>query len=295
MAAKVRELEFTLHDTRVDNTQPVLTSDIDGFPVQKSTKLEIVDKTLRINDPDALVDWALRFINSDKINFDVQVKDIGIYLGHLQYDAHLRRPITINGLQGLEDLNLDTLKLTLPPLDGKNVRANISFSNPSSLSVAVGNATVDLVLSGIKVGEAMAYDIQLVPGRTQVYIDALVNVQTILSNLGLVIREQMQALQAGHAILELQVTSFTMKDQKIEFLGALLKKKPLKLRVPLVTLLDGAATGVLKAGIGAMNGTEMASQNVLDAIGDVFSNKTLLNRIHGHWEKRKYSQRSPFT
>ncbi|KAJ6784917.1 hypothetical protein PWT90_09237 [Aphanocladium album] len=291
LAARVGNLAFTLHDTATQKQPPtVLTADIDGFLIAKSTHIDIRQKTLHVDDPEALVSWANRFIDSDTIPFDVQVKDIDVFLGKLRYNANVNRPITINGLQGLKDLTLEDVKLFMPPVTNKNIRANISLPNPSSLSVQVGNVTVDVAANGIKVGDAVAYNVSLVPGLTHVYIDGLLDLPTIVQNLGSILRQQGPQLLAGHITIQLKIKSFTMHGERIEFLDTLLSTRPLTIKVPLVALLNGAATGILKTGlvgIGMANGTEMGEQTLIDAIGNVFSNQTLMNRVQGHWDRRR--------
>ncbi|KAJ4164905.1 hypothetical protein LMH87_006558 [Akanthomyces muscarius] len=290
LGARVGDLEFTLHDTTQDQPPTVLSADIKGFPIDKSTKIDIRKGTLHINDSDALVNWADRFIDSETIPFDVRVKGLDVFLGSLSYSFNLARPISINGLRGLADITVNEVKLLLPPVDNKNVQANISFSNPSSISAQVGNVTVELLVNDISIGQALAYNVSLVPGATNVFIDGLVNIPTIINNLGTILRGQASQLSAGHVTIQLKVTSFTMYGEKIDFLKTLLSKRVLNGKVPLVALINGAGTSILKSGlvgIGMANGTSMGDVNLLDAIGDVFSNATLLDRIQGHWQKRR--------
>ncbi|KAM3468747.1 hypothetical protein MY5147_007645, partial [Beauveria neobassiana] len=290
LGARVGDLEFTLHDTTIPQPPTVLSADIKGFPIEKATKIDIKQGLLHVNDSDALVDWADRFIDSETIPFDVRVKGLDVFLGVLRYTFNLERPISINGLRGLSDITVNEVELMLPPVANKNVQANVSLSNPSSISVQVGNATVDLSVNDIKIGEAFAYNISLVPGVTNVHIDGLVDIPTIVSNLGRIIRGQASELPAGHVNLQMQVTSFTMHGEKIDFLGALLRKRVLIGKVPLVTLINGAGTSIIKTGLvgmGMANGPATGGTNLLDAIGDVFSNATLLNRIQGHWGQKR--------
>lgn len=290
LGARVGDLGFTLHDTTQDQPPTVLSADIKGFPIDKSTKIDIRQGTLHINDSDALVSWADRFIDSETIPFDVRVKGLEVFLGMLSYSFNLARPISINGLRGLADITINELKLLLPPVDNKNVQANISFSNPSSISAQVGNVTVDLLVNDISIGEALAYNVSLVPGATNVFIDGLVDIPTIINNLGTILRGQASQLSAGYVTIQLNVTSFTMYGEKIEFLKTLLSKRVLNGKVPLVALINGAGTSILKSGLvgmGMANGTSMGDISLLDAIGDVFSNATLLNRVQGHWSKRR--------
>lgn len=291
MAARVGDLKFTLHDTAQDQPPTVLTAGIQGFAIQKATQIDIRRGVLHVNDSDALVSWADRFIDCESIPFDVRVKGLDVFLGILRYTFNLARPITINGLRGLRDITLNEVNLVLPPVANKNVQANISFSNPSSLSVKVGNVTVDLIVNDLKIGEALAYNVSLVPGVTNVYIDGLVDIPKIVNNLAGIIRGQAPNLQAGYVTLKLQVTSFTMYGEKIDFLGALLRKRVLSAKIPLVALINGAGTSILKSGlvgIGMANGgAAVGGITLLDAIGDVFSNQTLLNRIQGHWARKQ--------
>ncbi|OAA68820.1 hypothetical protein ISF_03195 [Cordyceps fumosorosea ARSEF 2679] len=298
MAARVGDLEFTLHDMAVEQPPTVLTADIKGFDIQKATKIDIPQGTLHVNDSDALIAWADRFIDSDSIPFDVRVSGLDVFLGLLRYTFNLARPITINGLRGLADITLNDVALVLPPVDDKNVRANISFSNPSSLSVKVGNVTVDLAVNDLHIGQALAYDVSLVPGTTNVHIDGLVDIPLILNNLGAIIRGQAAQLQAGYVSLKLQVTGFNMHGEQIDFLGALLRKRVLVAKVPLVALINGAGTSIIKSGLvgmGMANGTTMGGTTLLDAIGDVFSNKTLLDRIQGHWARKRARDQYRYT
>ncbi len=268
----------------------MLTADINGFDINKSTKIDIRQGTLRINDSDALVGWADRFIDSESLPFDVRVKGLDVFLGSLSYSFDLSRPVFINGLRGLGDITINEVKLLLPPVSNKNVQANITFSNPSSLSVQVGNVTVELYVNDIRIGDALAYDVSLVPGVTNVFIDALVDIPTIINSLGQIVRGQALQLPAGYVTIQLKVTSFTMYGEKIEFLGALLKKRVLAGKVPLVALINGAGTSIIKSGLvgmGMAQSATMGETTLIDAIGDVFSNTSLLNRIQGHWQKRR--------
>ncbi|OAQ97997.1 hypothetical protein LLEC1_04760 [Akanthomyces lecanii] len=290
LAARVGDLEFTLHDTTQDHPPTMLSADVKGFPIEKSTKIDIRQGTLHVNDSDALVSWADRFIDSETMPVDVRVKGLDVFLGSLSYRFNVARPISINGLRGLTDITVNEVKLLLPPVNDKNVQANISFSNPSSVSGQVGNVTVDLLVNDVSIGEALAYNVSLVPGTTNVFIDGLVDIPTIISNLGTILRGQASQLSAGHVIVQLKVTSFTMYGEKIDFLNTLLSKRVLSGKVPLVTLINGAGTSILKsglAGMGMANGISMGDTSLLDAIGDVFSNATLLDRIQGHWQKRR--------
>lgn len=293
LPVRVGNLQFILRDPAVENPPTVITSNIDGFPVARSARIEIVDRVLNINNTDGLVQWADKFIDSDERPFDVDVKDLGIYLGKLHYKGNVKLPVVVNGLQGLKDITLEKLKLNLKPADGKNVKATVSLSNPSSLSVAVGNLTIALRVNGIDIGNAYTYNLFLVPGRNLVDIDGLVDIPAILNNIGLIIGSQMQSIQNGSVHAELKVTKFVVDGKEIEFLQTLLKDRVLDVRVPIVRLLDGAVTGVLKSGMlgtGQLNGTDFGSQTILGAVGDVLANKTLINRIGGHWNRRKLAK-----
>lgn len=291
MGASVDNLQLRLHDGRNEELSPFFNLSLDEIPVSRQTTVHVLDKVLHVTDQNELVNWALDLVNSVEMPINVAKKDLQIKLGALHYSADLDKPIMVQGLRGLDTITLESVQLILPPVDGKNVKARISLENYSSLTIDVGVVTLDLVISDIKIGTAVTEHVHLLPGLNYVDIQGVVDIPDIIHNLGTILVHQAKPLQAGKLEIRSKIPKVNMEGQEITFVDLLLAKKTLSIHAPLVPIIDGVLTGLMKAGTSGLklgNGktVNVSTESVLGAVSEVFSNGTLMDRIRGHWDRQ---------
>lgn len=291
MPASVDNLQLRLHDGRDAGLSPFFNLSLDELPVSRKTTVHVLDKVLHVTDQNELVNWALDLVNSVEVPINVAKKDLQIKLGALHYVADLDKPIMVQGLRGLDTITLESVQLILPPVDGKNVKARISLENYSSLTIDVGIVTLDLVISDIRIGTAVTEHVQLLPGLNYVDIQGVVDIPNIIHNLGTILVHQARPLQAGKLEIRSKVPKVNMEGREITFVDLLLAKKTLSVHAPLVPIIDGVLTGLMKAGAGGLKlgdgkTVNISTNSVLSAVSEVFSNDTLMDRIRGHWDRQ---------
>lgn len=243
----------------------------------------LVQTFANANEAD-LVDWALRFVPDEVIPINVLSEGLGVFLGRLPYSARVNKTILVKGLSTLDDITIPTLKLNLAATDDNNLAGTIILDNTSSLSILVGNITLNLLVEDIKIGTIYIPDVNLVPGSNSLPIVGKVDIGVIIGNIGKILVSQEGVLQSVHITVALTGNTTRFNGQHIRFVDTLLAARPLSIKVTLETLLNTILGAAVDLGSGSRStASEISVTSLIGALSNTLANKTFIAGLQNNW------------
>lgn len=261
---------------------------VPGFHVSSpTTHVQVVESLLRIANEADLVDWALRFVRDETIPISVLSDSLGVFLGRLPYSAHVNKTVLVKGLSTLDDITIPTLKLNLAAKNyenNNNLAGTIVLDNTSSLSILVGNITLNLLVGDIRIGTIYIPDVNLVPASNALPIVGNVEIGVIVANIGKILFSQQGVLQSGHFTVALTGNATHFNGQRIRFVDTILTARPLSIKIPLETLLNTLLEAAVDVGSGGRaEGRNISVSSLIGALSSTLANKTLIAGLQNNW------------
>ncbi|GCB26685.1 hypothetical protein AAWM_09570 [Aspergillus awamori] len=89
----------------------------------------------------------------------------------------------VTGLNKLSGFDLVDMSIGTNNTDGTNAKGTVYIPNPSDISIAVGNLTLNLEVNNTAIGQAFIYDLTIGPGNNTVPMTANVSTLTVAGML----------------------------------------------------------------------------------------------------------------
>lgn len=266
---------------------------VPGFHVSSpTTHVKVAESELYIANETDLVDWAMRFVRDETIPISVLSDSLGVFLGRLPYSARVNKTILVKGLSTLDDITIPTLNLNLAAHDGNNLAGTIVLDNTSSLSILVGNITLNLLVSDIKIGTIYIPNVNLMPGSNALPIVGNVDIGVIIGNIGKILINQQGVLQSGHIIVALTGNTTCFNRHHIRYVDTLLTTRPLSVKVTLETLLNTILGVAVDISSGGRLGQNISVSSIIGTLSSMLANKTFIAGLQSNWHNHG-SMRQP--
>lgn len=175
---------------------------------------------------------GLPYIN---VNYDKKIDLAGRC--RLWQTSHLLTTTGLNGFEGLSVSDFRLLNTTLS--DGANAVGNVTLSNPSIFTLAMGDVALDISVNGTSIGNATLPDFILTPGTHQYTLHVTSNQTAVLGLL------QQPAYRCGILPLSIQGQRSVVDGQDIPYFSRPLQENPLSTTLDLVPALEDAGLGGL--------------------------------------------------
>ncbi|KAI0178137.1 hypothetical protein BJ166DRAFT_600766 [Pestalotiopsis sp. NC0098] len=201
------------------------------------TVIQIANQIVNVGNRTELNKWLTKTVYNKTTDISV-VADTTAHLGAIRAPIHLQKTVTIDALDKLDGVRLDSVRIVLPPeADGTNLIGNFTLPNWSPLTMGLGNLTFNAWAGDVIIGNATLLDVELPPGnstrcfRGQIFIDVLVG------NLGRIISSQAGAIASGNLLVGISGNSSTVAGEHITYLEDVLNNIRIDTQVPLIQAL----------------------------------------------------------
>ncbi|KAI1847931.1 hypothetical protein JX266_006044 [Neoarthrinium moseri] len=212
--------------------------------VSGHTVLSIDNQIVNIGNRSEINKWLERTLYNKTTDISVRA-DTMAHLGALKAPIHLDKTVTINGLNKLDGVKLDEIRIVLPPeADGTNLIGNFTLPNWSPLTMGLGNVTFNAWAGDIIIGNATILNVELPPGNStrsfkgQIFLDALIK------NLGKVISSQASAITSGNILVGISGNKTIVNGQHITYLENVLNNIRIDTEVPILQALGDVLASI---------------------------------------------------
>ncbi|KAL5332785.1 hypothetical protein BJX70DRAFT_99691 [Aspergillus crustosus] len=144
----------------------------------------IIDQWLDFTDADAFAGFSTAVMLSEEFQLNVYGEP-RLKQGALPtVDIDYNKTVTMKGLNKLNGFRIDELNLDSDRDDGNNANGTVFIPNPSVLTLALGNLTLDVSANGTAVGQSFLNDLVIRPGDNLVPMLSRLNTSLLLPLLG---------------------------------------------------------------------------------------------------------------
>lgn len=255
LAVTLDAFPLELYNTEPETTDTILTLNIPEQRLERksTTPINIAPQTLEIQSQAELRKFLGKaFSAANKTTIGVRGRTKAHVLG--SHVITLHKVVSINGLDNLAGMKVDTLVPTPPggfraqiPADDPSdsiatINGSLTVSNPSQLSLTLGDVKHKVYSVGVLLGECHVRNLSLVPGEQTLPYDGTLNVDTIVdkaNHFATFGKIMDSATKDGRIPFEIQGDKAYVNGEHIEYLDQVLSQ--IKLRVtPCVSVTQKA-------------------------------------------------------
>ena len=121
--------------------------------------------------------------------------------------------------------------------DGTNLIGNITLPNPTVLHFEVGTLNLDIKSGEILIGNVTIKGVTLVPGDNKYPLTGVIDLKTILGNLGAVLKAEASALKSGNLSLQATTSSVVWNGTVVKYYTDILRQLTLTADIGLADTL----------------------------------------------------------
>ena len=272
LPAKLDALPLELYNKETEDYTPFLEITLPKMSVDGKTPAEVKDQTVTVMDDKELIKWFNGVFDEKEVEVSVR-GDPKVHLGELDYNPSLDKTLKIPALNYLDGFGLNELNLVLPPDEnGYNIKGKLNLPNSGVLTLALGNLTFNMLSGDVVLGYANIYDVEMKPGMNNPYFDGELYLKELIPNLATILDDQKHALANGNVEFNATGKSAIVDGEHVKYVEDVLNSKRITFQYPVITLLSDVVNGFLGD-----------KGSLLDIVGDVFGNETLVDNIVETW------------
>ncbi|QSZ31013.1 hypothetical protein DSL72_000574 [Monilinia vaccinii-corymbosi] len=147
------------------------------------SSISIANQELSIVSINALSDFATAVLSREYVTTAL-VGKTKLHLGALPVvNIDYNQTSTYKGLNGLKGFNVTGVRVNLTALSGPNLSGHAYIPNPSDMTIAMGNVTLQLSTASGVIGNATIENMTLVPGNNTIPMTGTMNQAKIISSM----------------------------------------------------------------------------------------------------------------
>lgn len=263
-----------LYNPNTTDFSPFLNITLPGQSINGETEILLTNQTATITNETELVSWFKNVFQNEEVTLSTR-GDTNVHLGALESSVHLDKSVSVKALNHLQGFGITDLQLVLPPdANGNNIKGTLNLPNWGSLTLGLGNITLNLLSGSVRLGLITVYDVILPPGNNTLSFDGQVFLNTIGQNFGAILASQAGALASGNLALDATGNATMINGEHVTFIESVLNNVVVSSEISVVTLLGDVLGGFL-GGNGA--------SSLIDIFEGILGNTTFLEDITGHW------------
>ncbi|KAJ5624483.1 hypothetical protein N7510_000792 [Penicillium lagena] len=154
-------------------------------PAVQSKDGAVVDisQTLSLSDVSAFGDYAKAVMLNEEVDLNIYGKPV-LQEGALpKTTVTYNKTVTMKGLNKLKGFNVTEFNILGTQPDGTNMNGTVLIPNPSVLTLAMGNLTLDLSVAGQPMGQSYLKNLVLKPGNNTIPMTSKVDDAAIIKLL----------------------------------------------------------------------------------------------------------------
>ncbi|KAK8057014.1 hypothetical protein PG996_010951 [Apiospora saccharicola] len=281
LAARIDPLTMFLYNKETPEFSPFINLTLPEQKLDGETPIVVTNRTVTITNETELITWFDSVWDKPQTELSVR-GDSTVHLGALHSKVHLEKTVAVDSLNQLTGFGIESLSLIMPALDdGRNVRGTLNLPNWGSLTLGLGNVSLNLMAGDVRIGLITIYDVMIPPGNNTRDFDGRLYLDQVAANLGAVLSSQGEALNQGMIQIDATGNATVVNGQHIPFVEAILNKKRVTSKIGVFTLLGDVIDSLTSQG--GTNGTSSGGGSLVDMVGDTFGNSTLLSQALHHW------------
>lgn len=277
LKATIDPTELSLYNKDTPEFSPFFTVDLPKSTVYHKTNITVAEQTSEILNHTELVKFFNRIFDEKEVEVAVKAKP-HVRLSSLGYDANLAKTTTVKSLDYLAGFGVKDMEFMMPPNDkGFNIKGHLNTNNAGALALYLGDLDFNVLAGDVRLALMHLYDVKLEKGMTHPYFEGTFFFDQLVPHLAEILSSQGKSLASGN--LELTATGNATKvdGQNIKYVEEVLNKKEIHFEVPVLTLVGDLLNGLL--------GSDGGTGSLVDALGGVVGNSTLVDNVVGHWNR----------
>jgi len=160
--------------------EPFLFLNVPDAKAEKSTEI-VVEEDLKFASLERFTDYTKTVMASEEFKVYMSGKPKLKLSGLDPIKVDYNKVITMKGLNHLKGLNITETHILTKPVEGKyNMNGKVFIPNPSVMTLALGNVTMNIAVDDQPLGYTLIPDLILKPGDNSIDMLAKVNTSAVI-------------------------------------------------------------------------------------------------------------------
>ncbi|KAK6220859.1 hypothetical protein LQW54_001778 [Pestalotiopsis sp. IQ-011] len=273
LPANLDPLTLQLYNAETPDYSPFISLDLPGVHIDGNTNIIVTDQLVTIMNQTELEYWFNNVFDDAKTSMSVR-GDATVRLGALHSKAHIDKTIEVESLNQLSGFGIEELSLIYPALEnGTNIQGTLNLPNWGALTLGLGDVSLNLYSGDVRLGLITIFNVLVPPGNNSLPFSGELYLHDLVSNFGKILDAQADALNQGQVQIDATGNATTVDGVHIPFIEHILNNK----RVTSYTSVVKLASDVINSLTGG------GSASIVDVLGEVVGNNTLIEQAIGHW------------
>ncbi|KAJ5160595.1 uncharacterized protein N7482_007599 [Penicillium canariense] len=242
---RIEPVTLNLFERDYGSDNPYAAVDIPGQTIHGNYTLGVSDQFTPIQDLTVWKDFIHQVVFQEETSLALHGKMVA-YLGVLKSHVTMNKNIITPTLNQFSGFTMSDATLLLPARDdGTNLIGNITLPNPTVLHFEVGTLNLDVKSGGIPIGNATIKGVTLRPGDNTYPLSGILDLKTVLGNLGDVLTSQASALETGNLSLEAVTSSVVWNGTVVEYYTDVLRQLTLTATIGIADILNNTLSNLV--------------------------------------------------
>ena len=279
LPARIDPTKLSLYNKKTPGFFPFVNVTLPEQHLDGTTDVIVKDQIVTVSNETELITWFEDVFDYPSVDLSFRGDPV-VNLGKLKSTAHIDKTVQAKSLNKLKGFAIEQLSLVVPPAEnGTNIEGTLNLPNWGTLTIGIGDLSLNLMSGDIRIGLITVYDVYIPPGNNSKYFNGQLYFDTLIQNFGTILTSQGDALSSGNVQIDATGNATVVDGQHIGFVEAVLNNRRVTSTAPIVKLLGDV--------VGSVTGSNVS---LSDMIGGVFGNSSLVEDILSHWNVTKSAQ-----
>ncbi|VUC27316.1 unnamed protein product [Clonostachys rosea] len=276
LPATINPFELSLYNKDSGDPSSFVNIQLPKTKVNHNTTVTVEEQTVKVLNENQLVWWFSNIFDQAETELSLSGQP-KVSLGALNYQPKMDLTVNVPALNRLQGFTVEKLEFA-GGQDGSdnNIKGKLNLPNWGVLTLGLGNITLNVISGDVDLGIVNVYNVELKPGNNTYDFDGEIYLDQLIPNLGALLDSQKDALAVGAIDLTVTGKSTIVNGQHIKYVESVLNKKTISTRIPIMTLAGDILSGILSSD---------SQSSLVNVIGNVFGNSSLLESTWSHWSK----------
>ncbi|OQD99385.1 hypothetical protein PENVUL_c064G10170 [Penicillium vulpinum] len=250
-------LDLFVRDTGAENAWG--QAKIDGKVIKGNSTLGVT----KVETPLINLDTWEEYVHNVVFEKETALSVRGVtnsYLGVLKSKVTMDKNIMSPVLDQFKKFSISDSGLIPAREDGTNLIGNASLPNPSVLTLDIGTIVLDVKSGDLVIGNATLKDITIKPGDNVFPLTGVLDIHTMVENIGKVLASQAKALKTGSLALDTVTRTVTWNGTLVPYYTNVMKQLTLTANVAIADLVKNTVHNLLSG--------NQTLRDVLNSAGD---------------------------
>ncbi|KAL2827265.1 hypothetical protein BJY01DRAFT_255765 [Aspergillus pseudoustus] len=198
------------------NFDPIASVSLPELKYKAKDHINIPEQRLHLEDLDAFA----RFIEHVAFNSTLTLGGIArarVKVATISTDVDLYKSVMFPAFNAFPTIEFKEIGLKSRDKDGYNLHAKVVLDNPTPVSAALGDVTLDAMIGAFIIGEGRVSVANIVPGKNTFSVDAKLNVTNIRNNINAIMATELPYLKEEQILASASVTSIVYEGEHLPY------------------------------------------------------------------------------